>query len=65
MKSKFSSDLCVLLKRKTYALSATLSPKETYFSVVTRDRMAHVFALATGKIIRTVDMSLTVGLRVD
>lgn len=60
IKNKFSSDVCCLLKRKTYALSATLSPAETYFSVVTKDRMVHIFELASGLVLKTINLSLPV-----
>lgn len=53
-KSKMTTDLYLLAKRKTYALSATISPNCTYFSIVTKDRHVHIYNLKTAKVFRTI-----------
>lgn len=49
------------MKRKTYALSATLSPNETYFTVFTKDKHVHIFRTSSGKVLRTINLTVQVG----
>ena len=59
-KSKFSTDLYILMKRKTYTLSATLSPNENYFSIFTKDKHVHIFKVSSAKAVRTINLGMSV-----
>lgn len=54
------TDLCSLLKKKTYAISLTMSPTGNHFAVYGSDRKVRLFDYATGKILVNYDERMKV-----
>ncbi|KAK2707823.1 hypothetical protein QYM36_015492 [Artemia franciscana] len=57
--SKLDTDLFTLVKNKTYAVSACLSPNGLEMAIYSADRQISIFKILTGKLIRVIDESLS------
>lgn len=51
LKSKMDTDLLTLLKKKTHAISLSMSPTGTHFAIYASDRKVRLFHFESGKIV--------------
>jgi peptidylprolyl isomerase domain and WD repeat-containing protein 1 len=56
-KVKIDTDYFELLKKKTTALGACLSPNGEYLAIVCTDKQVRVFKFSSGKLIAAIDES--------
>lgn len=56
-KVKIDTDYFELLKKKTFAVGACLSPNGEYLAIASMDKQVRLFKFASGKLIATIDES--------